>query len=41
MKRIFKIILKIIYYPIGWAADLLDFIAGKIQDLEESITVEN
>ena len=34
---VIKILLRIIYYPIGWVADLLDYIAGSLQDIDEKI----
>jgi hypothetical protein len=37
MKKVIKIMLKCIYYPIGYVADLLDYIGGKIEALDYKI----
>ena len=38
--KIIQIILRIIYYPIGWLGDLFDFIAGALQDIDEKIKMK-
>jgi len=37
MKSLFKIILKIIYYPIGYLGNLLDYIAGEMEEFDSKI----
>lgn len=37
---IIQIILRIIYYPIGWLGDLFDFIAGSLQDIDDRIKMK-
>ena len=34
---IIQIILRIVYYPIGWLGDLFDLIAGSLQDIDDKI----
>ena len=37
MKIIISILLKFIYFPIGYTADALDFIAGRFEEFDEAI----
>lgn len=36
---IIQILLRIIYYPIGWVGDLFDFIAGSLQGIDDKIKI--
>lgn len=37
---IIQIILRIVYYPIGWLGDSFDFIAGSLQDIDDKIKIK-
>lgn len=41
MITIFKIILKLIYYPIGYLGSLLDYVAGVMEDFDDNIKPKN